>query len=83
MTIYWERCMVCGRYIITRECTLHSDIAVCIYCCTSCVERSRCPRVVWDIVVEKPKLSEKKLKLEDKKEIMAKLFSKLEAKSGV
>jgi len=80
MTIYWERCLVCGRYLPTRQCTLHSDISVCIHCCISCIERSSCPRVAWEISVAKPRV-EARLKLEDKKKIMEELLSKLDMSS--
>ncbi|MEM0379772.1 MAG: hypothetical protein QXX35_01650 [Desulfurococcaceae archaeon] len=77
MTIYWERCNLCSRYIVVRNCTLHSDVNICIYCCTSCLERDRCPKPVWLIGLEKPVTQIKKMSLEDKKKLMEDLLSKI------
>jgi hypothetical protein len=77
LTIYWERCDVCGRYLPTRQCTLHPELNVCIYCCLSCPERSRCPKPAWELKIVK--LAKPSLSLEEKKKIMGELFSKLES----
>jgi len=79
LTIFWERCSICGRYITTRQCTLHPEVSVCIHCCLSCVERSSCPKPVWEIKIAKP--VKPIAKLEDKKKIMEELLSKLDSKS--
>jgi hypothetical protein len=47
LTIYWERCDVCGRHRPTRQCWLHPERNVCPYCCLSCPERHLCPRPAW------------------------------------
>ena len=81
MTIYWDRCQVCGRYVTTKQCTLHPEISVCIHCCLSCVERDKCPRPVWEIRLRKP--VEAKARLEDKKKLMEELLSKLDTGSSI
>jgi len=47
VTIYWERCGVCGGYSPVKQCTLYQDLLVDAKCCISCVKRSVCPRPVW------------------------------------
>ncbi len=47
MTIYWERCSICGRYHAVKQCTLNPDIMVCPHCCLACPLRSKCPKPVW------------------------------------
>jgi hypothetical protein len=47
MTIYWERCDICGRHRPTRQCWLHPERNVCPYCCLSCPERQLCPKPAW------------------------------------
>ena len=70
--------MVCGRYITTRDCTLHSDIPVCIHCCLTCVERDKCPNPVWKITIPqlKPMVGDERRKAAVEK-IKADLLSKL------
>ncbi len=47
MSIYWERCDICGRHRPTRQCWLHPERSVCPYCCLACPERGHCPRPAW------------------------------------
>ena len=47
MSIYWERCDICGRHRPTKPCWLHPERPVCPYCCLVCPERSVCPNPVW------------------------------------
>ena len=47
MTIYWERCSICGRHYPTKTCWLHPELNVCPHCCLLCPERSICPNPVW------------------------------------
>ncbi len=47
MTIFWERCSICGRHRPTRQCWLHPERSVCPYCCIACPERGACPRPAW------------------------------------
>ena len=47
MSIFWERCDVCGRHRPLRQCWLHPERMVCPYCCIACPERSSCPRPAW------------------------------------
>ncbi|MET1160773.1 MAG: hypothetical protein ABWW65_07425 [Thermoprotei archaeon] len=81
LTIYWERCSVCGRYEPTRQCTMHNELMVCPHCCISCPLRSICPRPVWklEIRVEKPVVAKTGIREDIKKKLMDELFSKLES----
>ncbi|KSW12346.1 hypothetical protein CF15_06290 [Pyrodictium occultum] len=47
MSIFWERCSICGRHYPVKQCWLHSERNVCPYCCLACPERSICPKPVW------------------------------------
>ncbi len=47
MSIYWEKCDICGRHRPTRQCWLHPERSVCPYCCLACPERPQCPRPAW------------------------------------
>ena len=47
MTIYWERCSICGRHYPTKTCWLHPELNVCPHCCLLCPERSICPNPAW------------------------------------
>ena len=47
MSIFWERCDVCGRHRPTRQCWLHPERSVCPYCCIACPERPICPKPAW------------------------------------
>lgn len=49
MTIYWERCNICGANRPVFACTLHPDIQVDLQCCIACPTRKKCPRPVWTI----------------------------------
>lgn len=75
MTIYWDQCDVCGRHHVTRQCTLHSGVEVCIHCCFACIEREFCPKPVW--IFESERRVQQAKSLEDKKKLMQELISKL------
>ncbi len=47
MTIYWERCDICGRHLPTKTCWLHPELSVCPHCCLLCPERNLCPNPAW------------------------------------
>ncbi len=47
MSIFWERCSVCGRHRPLKQCWLHPERSVCPYCCIACPERSVCERPAW------------------------------------
>jgi len=47
VTIYWDRCSVCGRNLVTLQCTMDKDTEVCPHCCTSCYIRDRCSSPAW------------------------------------
>ncbi|WP_448578394.1 hypothetical protein [Thermosphaera sp.] len=80
MTIYWERCGVCGRYETVRQCTLFKDVLVDIHCCILCVKRSVCPAPAWKIALPaKPVATARTgLSVEEKKRLIDELTSLLE-----
>jgi hypothetical protein len=76
VTIYWERCSICGKYEFVKQCTLHPELMVCPHCCLTCPLRSKCPHPAWY-----PKLgrhAEKEAKREEMEKIISDLLSKLE-----
>ena len=52
MTIYWERCSICGKHHIVKQCTLIPELLVCPQCCIICPRRRVCPKPVWDIEIK-------------------------------
>lgn len=79
MTIYWERCSICGRYHAVKQCTLIPDLMVCPYCCLACSLREKCPRPVWyrtvkPVAVKKPITAKKA----EAKKVLMDLLTKLE-----
>ncbi len=69
MTIYWERCSICGRYHVLKQCTLNQDLLVCPHCCIACPKRSICHKPAWYAklavkTVAKPKKEAEKVFLE-------------------
>lgn len=81
MTIYWERCSVCGRYHVVKQCTLNGDLLVCPHCCITCPKRDSCPKPAWVIEVKKV-VSVKKPVAQKKhaEKVLLDLLSKLESK---
>ncbi len=77
MSIYWERCDVCGRHRPTRQCWLHPERSVCPYCCLACPERNQCPRPAWfpSLRGVVPRAAETK---EEAKKALEELLRKLE-----
>jgi len=47
VSIYWEKCSTCWRHHPVRQCWLHPEDMVCVYCCLACPERRGCPRPAW------------------------------------
>jgi len=47
LSLFWERCSICGRHRLVKECWLHPERNVCPYCCITCPERNDCPNPVW------------------------------------
>ncbi|MEM0379029.1 MAG: hypothetical protein QXP68_06270 [Thermosphaera sp.] len=81
LTIYWERCSVCGRYETVRQCTLFKDVLVDIHCCILCAKRSVCPAPAWRIALpEKPLATapRSRLSLEEGRKLIEELTSLLE-----
>ena len=88
MTIYWERCNICGRYRPVKQCTMNPDLMVCIHCCLLCPLRNVCPKLVWILDVSKKKAEAPKAvkpkavkpKSEEAKKVLLDLLSRLEEK---
>ncbi|MET1102171.1 MAG: hypothetical protein ABWW69_06840 [Pyrodictiaceae archaeon] len=81
MTIFWERCSICGRYYPTKTCWLHPERNICPYCCLTCPEWNECPNRVWSpriTVTKKEAIEEKKEMREEAKAILEELLKKLE-----
>ncbi|ALL01086.1 hypothetical protein Pyrde_1038 [Pyrodictium delaneyi] len=57
MSIFWERCSICGRHRPLRQCWIHSDRNICAYCCIACPERKVCPKPVWFPELREPRIT--------------------------
>lgn len=83
MTIYWERCSICSRYHVVKECVLYNDLIVCPHCCISCPYRDKCPRPIWliKVPVRKPVEAKKPVVMKKRAEkILLDLLSRLDTK---
>ncbi|WP_048061534.1 hypothetical protein [Hyperthermus butylicus] len=79
MSIYWERCSICGRHRPTRQCWLHPERIICPYCCLACPERSICPRPAWFPTLRHVQPAAKpQPKLEEARRALEELLRKLE-----
>jgi len=80
VTIYWERCSVCGRYEAVRQCTLYKDVLVDIHCCILCVKRSVCPAPAWRIALPAKPVTQARagVSVEERKRLIDELTSLLE-----
>ncbi len=38
---------MCGRSLVTLQCTMNKDVEVCPHCCASCSIRDRCSSPAW------------------------------------
>lgn len=82
MTMYWERCDICGRYEPTRACWLHSEVQICATCCLLCSERNHCRTPSWFFKVkpltrEEVAIKEKKAAEEKIQKVLEELLGKL------
>lgn len=80
MTIYWERCNLCGANRPVMECTLNPGLLVDIHCCVSCVRRGSCPKPVWAITVPAPK--REALRAEERRKMLEELEALLKGEKG-
>ncbi len=76
MTIYWERCNLCGRHLPTKTCWLHPELQVCAFCCVFCPERNVCPNPVWY-----PEIG-RIVRLVEEREAAASGFESIKARAG-
>lgn len=50
MTIYWERCDICGGHRPTKKCSLIPDMNIDIHCCITCLYwMNKCRSPAWRI----------------------------------
>ncbi len=75
MTIYWERCGVCGRHKPTRRCTLNPELRVCPRCCLACPKREVCPRPAWFPTIQVQ--ARRRVSPSDKERLLEELLSRL------
>lgn len=78
MTIYWERCSVCGKYHVLKQCTLSEELMVCPHCCISCPKRSICHSPVWAPILKITVKAEAKPRKREAEKIILDLLSRLE-----
>lgn len=78
MSIYWERCDICGKHKPVKQCWLHPERNVCPYCCLACPERSMCPNPVWFPSLRTAERIEKK-EDEEARRALEELLRRLEA----
>ncbi len=78
LTIYWERCDICGRYHPLRQCTMDPELMVCVHCCIACPRREKCPNPVWGLAYRRVVLKKAAPKIDEKKKLLEELLSKLE-----
>ena len=79
MTIYWERCSICGKYMVTLECTLNPQDFVCPHCCVLfCSNRvNLCSNPVWYRDLGRKIVSEKAITRKKEKEKIEKVLTDL------
>ncbi|ADV65484.1 hypothetical protein Desmu_1187 [Desulfurococcus mucosus DSM 2162] len=80
MTIYWERCSVCGYHSPVKQCTLFPDLMVDAKCCLLCPKRGVCPKPAWRFegLVERGVVSP-----DERRKLLVELLERLEEKQGV
>jgi len=83
MTMYWERCHICGNYIPTLTCWLHLERQICASCCLLCSERNHCSKPVWFPetkykTFEEVRKVERKVAEEKIQKVLEELLGKLE-----
>jgi len=82
LTIYWERCSVCGDYHVLKQCTLDDDLMVCPYCCIGCPRRNVCHKPVWFPGLRPSVKAEARPRRREAEKIILDLLSRLEEGGG-
>lgn len=79
MTIYWERCDLCGQYRPVKKCTLMPDISIDIHCCIACPYwMNKCGNPAWKIELPTKtsmRLSGRTISIEEKTRLLEELTS--------
>ncbi|MEM3926013.1 MAG: hypothetical protein QXS23_01440 [Desulfurococcaceae archaeon] len=80
MTLYWDRCDICGSYRPTKRCSMYPDISIDIHCCITCTKWfTVCKNPAWSIkIVEKPMEKTKEIRKEERDKLLRELTSMLE-----
>lgn len=82
MTIYWERCDLCGGYKPTRKCSLIPDIYIDVHCCVSCIYwMNKCKNPAWKIESTSMRVSTRQTLSSAEKESLLKELTSLLGKS--
>ncbi|MGC8982622.1 MAG: hypothetical protein ACP5KA_02560 [Desulfurococcaceae archaeon] len=85
MTIYWDRCDLCGLHRPVRRCTLVSDISVDAHCCIACVHwMTSCTNPAWKFEVPRLQQTTRRgaISPSEKQKLLEELVSLIES-SGV
>ena len=79
MTIYWDRCDLCGQYRPTSKCSLFPEIMVDVHCCFACPHREgKCKTPVWRVeTLIQPQVSRKGLSDREKEKLLKELTTLL------
>jgi|GEM_PF-658130 len=79
MTIYWERCDLCGQHRPVKKCSLMPEISIDVHCCIACPYwMNKCTTPAWKI--EEYRLQptpRRSLSSEDKEKLIKELTSLL------
>lgn len=80
MVIYWSRCEICGKYIVSRECTLIPGVNVCPHCCVLFCENrlTLCRSPIWFPEITRPTRARKGGEKEKVEKVLMDLLKKLE-----
>ncbi|MEM0001436.1 MAG: hypothetical protein QXS24_05320 [Desulfurococcaceae archaeon] len=79
MTIYWERCDLCGQYRPVKKCSLIPEISIDVHCCVACPYwMNKCTVPAWRIETRSPQTPPRRsLSSEDKEKLLKELTSLL------
>jgi len=84
LTIYWDRCDLCGLHNPTKTCSLFPELAVDPHCCVACPYwMTTCKNPAWSFKspLKSPTQRIKFMSLEEREKLMEELTSLLEGKS--
>lgn len=85
MTLYWDRCDLCGLHNPTKACTLAPDISVDVHCCVACPHwLNKCKNPAWklELPVKTAITRVRSVSAEERRKLMEELTSLLEGKKA-